>query len=31
LAQAWTLNNPDGTTVQTKQTLPTINSYANIC
>jgi Ca2+-binding RTX toxin-like protein len=25
LAQAWTLNNPDGTTVQTKQTLPTIN------
>jgi Ca2+-binding RTX toxin-like protein len=25
LAQAWTLNNPDGTTIQTKQTLPTIN------
>ncbi len=25
LAQTWTLNNPDGTTVQTKQTMPTIN------
>jgi Ca2+-binding RTX toxin-like protein len=25
LAQTWTLNNPDGTTVQTKQTLPTVN------
>jgi Ca2+-binding RTX toxin-like protein len=25
LANSWTLNNPDGTTVQTKQTLPTLN------